>query len=620
MLTWFRAFVRSKYAVVLIVLLVLSFAVWGLNDVFTGNVSNNLATAGRNTLSPAEFERRVTSWIERVGRERGIDSREDAAEQGILRALGDQLVQQFGEVAYLNTNGVRASATGIGKFLQEVEAFHGADGKFDPEVYAQALSRQGYRPESFEADIRNDFTIEQFEAAIMAGLTVPRPYGETLARFATEQRTVRFVSLQTSDVPPVAEPSAEQLAALYTELGEAFAVPELRGVSVLALTAEDFSAGVEVDEAELRAAYDTQVAPLRSQARKLIREASFADEAAARAALSALEAGQPVSLTERQVSRVEIADVDFRAEVFEAADGARLVGNDGSTWKVIEVVGTDTSNIPRFEDLAPALREQAALTEANAAFTAAYESLNDLVGGGLSLTDIAKELGVGTIARYAPVDAQGRLATGVVVPELAQRADLLAEAFAGAAGEVIPPQDDPLTNGVTVIVTDRVIPARTRPQEELTDELRNIARSRGLRTALEALASNVGTSLADERTSLTLPRGRTVAVETATLTRQTPAPEAIGNQGALAVFAAQPNAVVNQPAPTGTFTVIRLLRVAEASPADRANALPQMLDQLREGLFADLRLAVGRDMFDAAKVKVNDVRYAAATSAREAEE
>ena len=57
MLLAVRKFAKSWVAAVLIGLLVISFALFGINDVFKGGTSNYVVTAGSRKVSTADFKR-----------------------------------------------------------------------------------------------------------------------------------------------------------------------------------------------------------------------------------------------------------------------------------------------------------------------------------------------------------------------------------------------------------------------------------------------------------------------------------------------------------------------------------------------------------------------------------
>lgn len=621
MLTWFRSFVRSKVAGVLIVLLIVSFAVFGINDVFTGGPRNALATAGDKTLTPDMFERRVNSYIERLGEEQGIKSREDAAKTGLLSQLGSLLIQNLGETAYLESQGVRASPESVAAILKDVEGFRGPTGVFDPEVYRAALNRNGYTPETFEADVRDDFTLQHFEFALQAALVVPPTYAEALVRAQTDERVLRFAVLGAGDVAPVAEPDAAAIDALYAELSPSLRQPERRSVALLSLTRGDFegtTTGNGPTPEQIAAAYEKQVAPLRANARRTVLLATFPDESQARTALAALASGSKEGFSERNLGRVEIADVEVRDAMFNAAaPGATIVDQTSDGWIAARLEAIDTSGIPRIEDLEPALRDQLGQEDANSAYNAAFDLINDAIGGGLGLPEIAAELGAGVVFRLAPVDTLGRLENGQTLNELASRPDLLADLFSRPVGEVTTPVNDPLTGGIVLAVVESVVAPSTPSLETVRSELVLLARQRALDKALNDSAQALLPSL-KSGSSLNTSTGRNLPVRDVIVTRM----QGLGNElppnASDSVFRTMPGEALVHVAGRSAF-LIHVVASNPASPADRAQLVPQASNALRDGLFADVRAAAGKAMMDAAKVEINQPRLAAATSPRSEE-
>src|SRR5512147_2791576 len=57
MLAAIRAFAKSWVAAVLMGLLIVSFALWGIRDVFRGRISDAVIVAGSRTISSVQFKR-----------------------------------------------------------------------------------------------------------------------------------------------------------------------------------------------------------------------------------------------------------------------------------------------------------------------------------------------------------------------------------------------------------------------------------------------------------------------------------------------------------------------------------------------------------------------------------
>src|ERR1700739_578628 len=71
MLSAFRSFAKSPVAVVLLTLLIVSFAVWGIRDVFHGKISNAVVTAGSRDVSPAQFKRMFNMGMKQAEQQQG---------------------------------------------------------------------------------------------------------------------------------------------------------------------------------------------------------------------------------------------------------------------------------------------------------------------------------------------------------------------------------------------------------------------------------------------------------------------------------------------------------------------------------------------------------------------
>ena len=71
MLLAVRKFAKSWVAAVLIGLLVISFALFGINDVFKGGTSNYVVTAGSRKVSTADFKREFDNFRKNAEQQMG---------------------------------------------------------------------------------------------------------------------------------------------------------------------------------------------------------------------------------------------------------------------------------------------------------------------------------------------------------------------------------------------------------------------------------------------------------------------------------------------------------------------------------------------------------------------
>lgn len=238
MLSATRKFAKSWVAAVLIGLLVLSFAIFGVNDAFQGNYTNDVVKAGSRHVSGPDFRREFDNF--RKGAEEQTKrpiTIEEAAQAGLDVRLMDEIAtrESFGEM--LRKIGIHPSDTLMESELRKIPAFFNpVSGAFDKALYQQRLSENGLDPARFETLLRDQIAESHTAAAMVNGLRVPRAYGALTALYELEARDVGYFVIDPRTVPQPAQPTDAQLQAFMKENAERMTLPEFRVLTVVAFT------------------------------------------------------------------------------------------------------------------------------------------------------------------------------------------------------------------------------------------------------------------------------------------------------------------------------------------------------------------------------------------------
>src|SRR5580692_11630293 len=122
--------------------LIVSFGVWGIADIFRGFGQSKLATIGHTEISVEQFRQLYTDRLQQIGRQFG---RPLTSDQARAFGLDRQVLQQMVAEAALDED---ARRLGLGQSDAETMRtifsdpnFKGAGGKFDPARF-QAMIRQ----------------------------------------------------------------------------------------------------------------------------------------------------------------------------------------------------------------------------------------------------------------------------------------------------------------------------------------------------------------------------------------------------------------------------------------------------------------------------------------------
>ena len=94
MLTLFRNLLRSKVALVLIGLLIIAMASFGINDIFTPNLGSSLAAVGNRTVESSDLDREAEFLLNRINQNGGNSTQQDLAQSGQLQGLVYQLANR----------------------------------------------------------------------------------------------------------------------------------------------------------------------------------------------------------------------------------------------------------------------------------------------------------------------------------------------------------------------------------------------------------------------------------------------------------------------------------------------------------------------------------------------
>ena len=300
--------------------------------------------------------------------------------------------------------GISIGDTNLRNEILQIQQFQGLDGNFDREAYAFSLDQIGMNETRFEDSIREETARTFVQAAIMSGVNTSQVYTDTLLTYWGEQRDLTWAILGRNDLTgglPV--PTDAELSEYHQENAETYTAPELKDISYAWLSPSMIIDTIEVDEAMLREAYDDRTAEFQRPERRLVERLVFPDTATAEAALAQTTSGATtfeMLVTDRGL---DLADVDLgdvtetdlgaaSAGVF-AAEAGQIAGpfETGLGPALFRINAILSAQSTTFEDATPLLRDELAMDRARRIIDAQINNTDDLLAGGATIEDLAKE-------------------------------------------------------------------------------------------------------------------------------------------------------------------------------------------------------------------------------------
>lgn len=282
--------------------------------------------------------------------------------------------------------------------------FQGTDGSFDRNAYNFSLQQAGLSEAEFEDNVRTETARSILQGAVIAGVNSPDAPTDALINYAAERRDVTWAVLDRSNLDTgLPEPTEEELLSYYRSNLPDFTSPEVKRITYAWLTPDMLLDSVEVDEAALREAYDARSDEFNQPERRMVERLSFADTAAAEAAMASIKNDKSSFDTLVEERGLELSDVDIGivtqsdledagAPVF-SADAGDVVGPYESLIgpALFRVNAILVAQITPFDEAGPELRNVLAADRARRVIDAQIETVDDLLAGGATIEDLAAE-------------------------------------------------------------------------------------------------------------------------------------------------------------------------------------------------------------------------------------
>ena len=461
--------------------LIVSFGVWGIADIFRGFGQSTLAKVGHTEISTEQFRQIYTERLQQIGRQFG---RPLTMEQARAFGLDRQVLQQTIAEAALDEE---ARRLGLGQSNDETmrmifndPSFRGVSGAFDPARFQTVIRQFGFSEQRFIAEQRRVSLRRQIAGTITAGLEPPKVLMEALARFQNEQRSIEYVKLDAAQAGTIDPPSPEALAAYFDDHKTQFRAPEYRKISFVVVTPEDIGKWTEVSDEDARKVFEQRRGALGTPERRQVSQIIFPNAEEATAAHNRIASG--LSFEDLAKERgLNPSDVDLglitkstmdpaiAEAAFTLASGDVSQPQQGKFGFVLVKIGKiEPAVTPSYESVAAELKKQIASERARTKVAELRDRMEDERGGGASVIEAAQKLGLAAVTIDA-VDRSGRGPNGQPAANIPRGLDVVSQGFGSDVGV----DNDPIqfNGGYVWYDVVAITPSRERSLDEVRDQV-----------------------------------------------------------------------------------------------------------------------------------------------------
>ena len=617
-------------------ILVIPFALVGVNQYFTSSGENIVALVNDTEITSNDFNQSFSNYRRRMQSIMGAAYDPVQFDQLVVRREHlDNLIDQELITQAAQSLGLDVDDDTLAEEIRNIPAFQ-VDGQFNADVYQARLLSQGMTPRQFQSELRAQFVVSELPKNIAESSFATTAEVKDLVGLLDQKRTFNAVLVAADNGEEVPQFSDAEIVAWHDTHTDDYQSDEQVVIEYVELDAATLPVGMPPDEDFLRDQFEAQKARFISPEQRqvshiLIQVAADADEAEIETARQTAEdlsrrsqdgedfATLAMEYSQDQGSASNGGDLGwvesgvmvqaFENAMYELSLEAPISEpvQTGFGWHVIQLRDIRESTGMSFEEARPTLVREYEEENAARAFLEQADRLVDLIYEDpttLESAALVMDLPVQVAGPFTRAGGEGVAAN----PEVAAAAFSDLVLLQGSVSDPINLDE----NRLVMIRLKQHLPVALKPVEDVRDEIvatlgDNLARDNAKAKAEELLAALQGsdTELEALATESGLEYARHEAVK-----RNTAVPDAKLVEEIFRLPAPSEGEVVETVLPTGTgFAVVQLDSVLQGELEGDALFAQQQYERVISNGFASMEnSALMRQLRASAKVEVYEDR------------
>jgi len=618
MLNSLRNASRSWVAKALLLLLVASFAVWGVSTSLVATDANTVMTVGDQEVSAQEFALAYQRQVSALGRQFGMQL---TPEQARAFGLDQQVYSQLAAGAALDQlsadMGLGLSQDRLAMLIAEDPAFQSSNGQFDRNLFTSRLRNAGLREDDYITERSKVAVRSQVVEAVSDGFAPPQVMLDALRQYRDETRSVEYLLLSNANIDPVKAPADDVLAAWFEGVKARYRAPELRTFTYVTLQPADLADPSSVTDDQARAEYERRKDSFTTHGVRTIEQLTYPSREMAEAAAAQLAEGNTTFdrlITDQGKTASDVLLGQFSKDNMPdpaLAEAAFSISTEGGTTGVVDgafgavilrVTDITSETTKTFEEVEGEIRQQLALSTGSQQLMDTHDRFEDIRASGATLEEAARELNL-TVAT-ATADSSGNDQQGNRIDSLPAADTLLTDVFRTEPGA----QPMPVSlanNGYVWFEVGEISPERDRTLEEVRERVVTDWTADQQREALGARATELKQRVEAGETLAAIAEDLGVAVETKQGLRRNGEDVTFGPEAISALFAGPVGLVASAVGADGESRLLIKVTDSQQAPADALSgdeplqrlaqsAGDDMLDQMVNRLQNDYGVSINQ--------------------------
>ncbi len=256
MLSTIRNKSKGWVAYLIVGLITVPFALFGINQYFTGVSNVAVAVVNDDEIMKDEFLYEFNSNKRRIQEQLGSNydpQVDNIVKQSTIETMINQLLlsQLSDKLNYSTASGELMAAIKVN------DMFH-TDGVFSMEKYQQLLRLNGLNPTTYESLILKELTQNQIKFNLLNSSFITPIALDKLQKINDQERSFSYFQIETNDYLDNVSVSNADVEKYFTENNDTFIEPQKVKVNFIELEAEEIAKDISISEDELESLYEEE--------------------------------------------------------------------------------------------------------------------------------------------------------------------------------------------------------------------------------------------------------------------------------------------------------------------------------------------------------------------------
>ena len=401
-----RSRTSKFFAWILVGLLVLGLAGFGIQDVLRSSGNYEIALIGDQEITPEQYYRMVQQETTNLSNRMGAPLTIQQANTFGVKQIALQKLITFSLIDQASRDlGVSRGDIGLLESIEENPVFFDISGKFSRDVYERLLRSSSLKSEEYEKILRNELSRALVLSIADTNVKVPESVLKTIRKFLTEKRSVNVVTISKNNiVENLAYPNSDEIKDFYSENPDLFTQPITRRISYALLSPGMLLDDQIVTELEITKVFQDREKEYSVNEKRDIDRLIFSSESDALKAYDSIQSGE-ISFNEiverRNLSLEDVSlglttevlfDEPLKKVLFSSNQlgiyGPIKIDLGSALYRINSIFPAKIKELPEVYDI---IKNELAVKKSIDYIDSLISNLNDEIAGGISLTEL-KEL------------------------------------------------------------------------------------------------------------------------------------------------------------------------------------------------------------------------------------